>query len=69
MREAHDYYTAGIETGHPQVRRDELCRCCARALRDPRVGAVLQQEYLLADDFELYVEHPDGRKNFCEEDT
>jgi hypothetical protein len=70
MREAHDFYTTHIESAHPAGLRDELCVCCATALRDARVRAVLERHYCLTDDFELFVGHPDEpERNYCVKDA
>lgn len=68
MREAHAYY-GNDETGSERAeRRDELCRCCAKALRHPAVERVLRERYQLAPDFEVYAGHPDEHeRNFCDE--
>ena len=68
MREAHAYY-GDDETGSERAeRRDELCRCCAKALRHPAVERVLRERYQLAPDFEVYAGHPDEHeRNFCDE--
>lgn len=67
MCEAHDYYSAGDKVEEMANRRDELCRCCARALRYPSVQQVLRERYNLAPDFGLYAGHPDEPEcNFCE---
>ena len=68
MREAHDFYTRGGPEEEFDERRDELCRCCARALRQRGVQQVLRERYDLAADFGMYAGHPDDReRNFCDE--
>ena len=68
MREAHEYYARGGSQEKREGHRDELCRCCVRALRHPSVQQVLRERYNLAADFGLYVGHPDDpERNFCDE--
>jgi hypothetical protein len=68
MREAHEYYDNGGLEEESEARRDELCRCCARALWHPCVQSTLRERYNVAPDFGLYAGHPDKPdRNFCDE--
>jgi hypothetical protein len=68
MRAAHEFYSRGGPEDERQERRDELCRCCARALRHVSVQKNLCERYNLTDDFGLYTGHPDDpARNFCDE--
>ena len=68
MRDAHEFYARGGPQEETKQRRDELCRCCARALRHPSVQQVLREQYNLAPDFGLYAGHPDEPEhNYCDE--
>lgn len=68
MREAHQFYTRGGPEEQFDDRRDELCRCCARTLKQRDVQRVLREWYNLADDFGLFAGHPDDPdRNFCDE--
>lgn len=62
MRIAHEYY---METEGARA-RDKLVKCCAEALMSPKVSKTLKDRYKLADDFQLFVGHPDDPgKNYC----
>jgi hypothetical protein len=65
MRVAHRYYMASERSGEPVKVRDELVRCCARALKSSKVTKALKR-YNLAHDFELFAGHPDApERNYC----
>lgn len=74
MRDAHEYYTEAVRKDAegnttmiaPEF-RDDLVRCCAKALKSEQVAKALKH-YHLAADFELYAGHPDEPdRNYCAE--